>query len=528
VLKFNPGKMKTKNLLFALFFMIFLTETASPQLTFQKIIGGTGADFGTVISPTTDGGYILVGTTASFGAGGDDIYLIRLDHNGDTLWTRTYGGSDDETGLSVKQTADGGFIISGDSKSFGANGKDVYLVKTDPLGNPVWSKLFGSSGNDYGNSVLQTSDGGYLVAGSSSDLGAGNYDAYFIRTDANGGMLWTKTYGGPLEDDGNFVQQTSDGGFVLVGTTASYGAGGYDAYVVKTNATGGVLWQKTYGGAGDDYGFSIRQTADGGYILNGATNSFGAGGFDCYLLKTDSNGVVAWSKTYGSTNTDLCNGVLQTNDGGYIFVGQSFGFGTASDIYLVKTNDAGDTLWTKIYGGAGYEFESCILQTSDGGYLISGGEESFGTSRNIYLVKTDSNGNSGCHQGNTTTLVNTVTMVAASADFSVSSGGTAATPATLTSRGGTVTTLCTSLGINEIAGDHSLQIYPNPFSDYFIIKGTRQKGEAIVSDITGKEILRQGTSEGETKILTQNLLPGLYIVSYREENKTVNLKLSKF
>ena len=268
--------MKTTKHFFVLMMLLFAGVTVYAQATFQKSIGGSAEDYATNLSPTSDNGFILLGTTASFGAGGDDIYLIKLNANGDTMWTKTYGGTNDEYGSSVKQTTDGGYIISGDTKSFGVAIKDAYLIKTDMNGNVLWSKTFGSSGSDYGNTVLQTTDGGYIVAGTTETIGSGNYDVYLIRTNSVGDTLWTKSYGGSLEDDGNFIQQTSDGGFILVGTTISFGSGGYDIYVIKIDQSGDTTWTKTYGGIMDDYGFSVKQITGGDYIVTGTTNSLRA------------------------------------------------------------------------------------------------------------------------------------------------------------------------------------------------------------------------------------------------------------
>ena len=507
--------MKT-NLLITLLTILSFAEQTSAQLTFQKTIGGTGRDYGTQIQHTTDNGYILVGTTLSFGAGGYDVYLIKLNNNGDTLWTKTYGGSNDEYGNSVKQTPDGGYIIAGNSTSFGANGQDVYLLKTDSIGNVSWSKLFGAAGTDYGNTVLLTSDSGYLVGGTTQNLGAGNYDAYCIKTDANGNALWTRTYGGSFEDDGNFVQQTSDNGFILIGATQSFGAGGVDIYVVKTNANGDTLWTRTYGDTFDDLGFSILQTADNGYILTGATNSFGAGSYDCLLMKTDSNGLAQWTKTYGGSDWENGYSVAQTADDGFVVVGQTYSFGVASDVYLIRTDAAGDTLWTKTYGGSGYDYENCILTTSDGGYLISASEESFGANRNLYLIKTDSAGTSHCHEGGTTTVVNSISMSTARTATNVSSGGSTLSATPLKGGGASVNNLCTSAGINDV--DNALNrvnAFPNPFSTHltFVFTGKEQTTVTLY-DFLGRPILQQAFTSSTT-INTEQLAEGIYFYELR-------------
>ena len=200
-------------------------------------------------------------------------------------WSKTFGGPRVDGGVSVQQTSDGGYIVVGETNSFGAGGSDVYLVKTDSNGNMQWNKTFGGSKDDWGFSVQQTRDGGYIIAGKTDSFGAGGSDVYLVKTDSNGNMQWNKTFGGNYYDFGCSVQQTSDGGYIIVGTTFSFGAGSYDVYLIKTDSSGNMQWSKTFGGPEDDWGYSVQQTGDGGYIVVGETNSFGAGNIDIWLIK---------------------------------------------------------------------------------------------------------------------------------------------------------------------------------------------------------------------------------------------------
>jgi len=205
-------------------------------------------------------------------------------------WTHIYGGSDYDWGLSVAQTSDGGYIVVGDTYSFGAGEKDVYLVKTDAMGDTIWTRTYGGSSYDYGYSVAQTSDGGYIVAGGTESFGAGYCDVYLVKTGSDGDTIWTRTYGGSDDDWGYSVAQTSDGGYIIAGETNSFGAGERDVYLVKTDTVGDTIWTRTYGGSDNDWGYSVAQTFDGGYIVAGSTISFGADSGDVYLVKTDSLG----------------------------------------------------------------------------------------------------------------------------------------------------------------------------------------------------------------------------------------------
>ncbi len=327
----------------------------------------------------------------------------------DTMWTKTYGGAEDDGITDMKETGDDGYILTGWIQSMGAGGYDVWLIKIDANGDTLWTKTFGGTGDDWSDTVQPTSDGGYIVCGYTESFGAGEGDVWLIKTDANGDTLWTKTYGGPQTDTGISVQQTADGGYFIGAVTASYGSGEEDIWLLKTGANGDTLWTKTYGGTehdgyaeGASWGYCVkgRQTSDGGYIVAAYTNSFGGADYDVWLLKMDAAGDTLWTKTYGGDlNERGYLEVQQSPDSGYFIVGSTSSFGPQSpwsfypNVYLIKTDSFGDTLWTKAYGGEDWDKGFSFLQTNDGGYLIAGWTESFGAGKiDAYLLKTDSSG----------------------------------------------------------------------------------------------------------------------------------------
>ncbi len=339
------------------------------------------SDYGYSVQQTSDGGYIVTGNTWSFGDSGQ-VYLVKTNEFGDTLWTRTYGGTNTDYAYSVQQTSDGGYIVAGYTGPYGSYPTQVYLIKTYLNGDTIWTRTYGGAGYDEGYSVQQTTDGGYIVAGSRpSD------QIYLIKTDAIGDTLWSRTYGG---GKGYCVQQTLDLGYIITGS-------GSQVYLIKTDASGNALWTQTYGGTGVDEGYSVQQTSDGGYIIAGQTYSFGNDS-QVYLIKTDASGDTLWTRTYGGTDYDIARSVRQTPDGGYIVGGWTWSFGNNSQVYLIKTNPNGDTLWTRTCGGSGFDAGWSIHQTLDGGYIVGGWTRSFGNSEQVYLIKTDANGNVGVEE----------------------------------------------------------------------------------------------------------------------------------
>ena len=307
----------------------------------------------------------------------------------DTIWTRTYGGDGDDEAYSVQQTPDGGYIVAGKTESYGAGGRDFYLVKINSEGDTLWTRTYGGGSYDEAWSVQRTADEGYIVAGVTTSFGAGNEDCYLVKTDGEGNALWTRTYGGIGDDEAWSVQQTIDGGYILAGFTASFGAGSFDFYLVKTDSLGSVVWAHTYGGSNGEYAFSVQQTIDGGYIVAGVTGSFCTGYDDFYLVKTDNRGDTLWTQTYGGSDQSRAYSVQLTMDGGYIIAGFTTPmFLQDSDFCLVKTDSQGVAIWTHIYGGNEEDVANWVQQTVDGGYIVVGRTESFGSGgTDMYLVR---------------------------------------------------------------------------------------------------------------------------------------------
>jgi hypothetical protein len=268
-----------------------------------------------------------------------DIFLIRTNSLGDPIWIKTFGGEGVQFGSSVQQTADGGFIVTG-SETDSLNHSNAILLSIDSAGNSIKMKSFDRGDYDYGRSVIQTAAGGYTFCGltAQSDL---IYDVWLVSTDPSGNLLNDKVYGGTASEYGNSLEQTGDGGYVIAGTTYSYGSGGADFWLVRTNSSGDTLWTRVYGGTGTELGSSVCETDDNGFILAGYTTSFGSGNRDIWLVRTNSSGDTLWTKTIGGISTDEGKSVRYINDDEYIVCGYTVSFGSGkTDVWLIRLNSS--------------------------------------------------------------------------------------------------------------------------------------------------------------------------------------------
>ena len=396
--------------LMSLSIAIFFCSSMVLASTWIKSYRGLNRDFAFSIAYKGHGGCVVAGKTDSFGAGDFDFWVLKTAENGSVIWEKAYGGMDYEAAYSIEGTADGGYIVAGLTKSFGAGVIDIWILKLKSDGSIEWQNAYGGIYPDDISSIQQTDDGGYIAAGKTRSFGEGEYDGWILKLYPDGTIQWQKTFGGPYKDEILSIQQTRDRGFIAAGYISSSNnlVGSADLWVLKLDNNGSVEWQNAYGGSRDECAFSIQQTDDGGFIAAGKTASFdpkssgiwqGTCGFldyacfDSWVLKLDANGLIEWQKRYFHDSHDEASSIQQTDDGGYIVAGTILPHGTEHHgILFFKLNRDGELEWQREFHIDDDFFGGYIKQTSDGGYILAGYNSTQVTNGAIWVLKINSEG----------------------------------------------------------------------------------------------------------------------------------------
>jgi hypothetical protein len=519
------------SLLFACYFVL-------AQVSFQKQYAGTLSTISSSIIQTADGGYLIAGSTDNTPAGNGDIFLIKTDAFGDTLWTKIYDKlNSDDLANSVKQTPDGGYIIV----SYIGNPGDsllgrILLIRTDSNGDSLWTKSFATAGGESASAVNLTNDGGFVITGKSQEAG-GPGKMLLLKSDSTGNLLWCKSYEGSDYESGNSVIQTSDSGYIIGG--GAYNISGFSGVcMVKTDSIGSPLWSKMFAVSIGSIAYSLQQTSDGGFIMAGyAQISVNPSVHGAYLLRTDGAGNLIWSKIFGAAPNCMGRSARQTSDGGFILTG--FRMGAGLDTYLLKTDSIGIPVWAKTYGSTGIEEAYEVLNTTDGGYILTGATANGPWGSGIYVVKTDSLGNTGCSfeaPGDTsqtphiTITINLPTVV--------TSGGTTTAYPIVMRGGGSVYSIC-PVGINEelhIRND-IITLYPNPATNELVVNSSElgNNAELSIYNVFGELIFKQQTTNADASVSTfgnklqtvdiSQLPSGIYFVRLKTEE---GIRVAKF
>jgi len=501
---------------FLVFFASYCLQ-AQPPIQWQKAYGGTGFEQASKIIQTTDGGYLICGGSGT--ADGDitvnqvlvDFWAIRTDASGTILWQRSLGGSGVDFGIAARQTSDNGFLILGFSYSSDGDMQidahaqvDVFLFKLTESGNISWQKTFGSSGDDFIYGFEQTIDGGYILAGDTGGADGnvnspnkGSQDCWFLKLDATGEILWSKTYGGFDFERVYSVKPTVDGGYIAAGYTRSNDGdvsgnhGGTDIWVLKLDTLGELQWKTCYGSTDNDIAFDIQTTTDSGYLVTGfhdmangdVSDSLGAR--DCWLFKIDASGTILWQKTLGGTGIDEGKQIRQTADGGYLLLAHTNSNDTDvssnhgdQDIWLVKLDSTRSIAWQRALGGTSYDEANDLLVTADGAALVLG------------QVDSADGDVSGVHGFTDIWLARFDNLLATST--------------------------------SEVR-DTAL-VYPNPFDGELSVRlgAGNQNSRFTIRDLLGKELL-SGKMTNDMPIDTSQLTTGIYLLQLEGFKKAIKL-----
>jgi len=370
---------------------------------FSKVLGEFDAEMGYSIHGTLDGGFIISGATSSYWAtdslpkiimsqhGVTNAIVAKIDSIGEPEWIKTFGGELFESAFNAKETSDGGYFFAGYTNSFGNGLYDYWLVKLDENGQKIWEKTYGTVKANVGLYGDVTSDEGYVLTGYTIPDGKTDKDVWLLKTNSNGDSLWSVTFDDSMNQSANYLQETNDGGFVLVGETRGQNTN-IDILIIKTDANGNMVWTNTLIESNIDQAFSIKETGDG-YILIGTTTSLGKGDKDIWLNKLDQFGNVVWQKTYGGEALEYGFDVVPVSDG-YVFTGSTSSFGTMFyDLWVVKVDLYGEQVWDQIYGGTMIDIGRSLILNASGGFTILGQTSSYGAGEyDFWIIKTDKNG----------------------------------------------------------------------------------------------------------------------------------------
>ena len=386
----------------------FFSESSIVQakmpFTMVKNYGGTQNERGYSVKQTSDGGYVIVGSSTSYGAGGSDLWILKVDGLGEFSWSKTYGGQGNDIGRDITQTSDGGYIITGYTKSFSSGGDmDLWLIKTDANGESClysdggtcsensskWIKSFGTSGNDYGTSVQETSEGDFIVAGKSGRIPS----VFVIKTNSSGEKIWENLYGTGPGDRAQYIIERQDLGFLIVGKENANNVDD-NLCLINIDTDGAEVWHSLYGGGGADGGNHISEVSGGGYIIAGATKSYGNGNWDdLWLVKTSTGGSMEWQKTFGGSYTETGNYTHEKDEGGYMVTGSTESIGQGFyDIWVVSTDYTGNEIYSQTFGGNMDDKAIRGARGNSGELLIIGYTNSFGNGgEDVLLIKIDPN-----------------------------------------------------------------------------------------------------------------------------------------
>ncbi|MCC6384262.1 MAG: T9SS type A sorting domain-containing protein [Bacteroidia bacterium] len=517
----------------------------------ERIFFTQGSTLVKGIIRTYDGGYALAGSVDSTGFGDSDFFLIKLDSAFQPIWAFNYGSKQDETCFTLKQAVDSGFILAGYSTSFGNGSKDAFIIKTNYNGVPEWSRVINGNLEDRFTGCEPQPDGTILCIGNTKSAGAGDDDILIVKFDSFGDTLWTRMFGGPVYDAGISVTSLSGGGYVMSGRVYSFGNGLRDACLLKTDDNGNLQWFRTYGGPNTDEGMIVKQTSDCGFLMSGASESFSASGkYDVYVVRTDSLGGLLWSRAYGGDEIEGTYDFIENADGGFTILGFSESFGSNrslvnqntvlgdddADVFLIRINSQGDTLWTRTLGGALFDEAYSLIPADSASLIIGAYSRSFSTGGHYdaYVLIVDSTGVSHCNTGYQQTQVIYPVTIPMIHTPSVASGISVLNPV-VQSAGlvyhATDPCLYSSVHI-VVSGQHPVLLIQNPFGDAINLKFNSSddfKNLLVrICDMNGSKVAEiKRVHEPLLRINTQSFKAGVYIIEITGDRINEKIKAVK-
>lgn len=381
-----------------LFFTLLITSLMwSPlvaQETFTKIFGGPEDEHAMSVIQTRDGNYVVVGFTFSFGKGKSDIWVMKLDAFGEEIWRRFLGTKDFDWPNALIETRDGNYVIAGYSRDSESGQSDAWIFQLNQFGEGMWSRTYGGDFDDEAKAIIQTMDGGFAVTGFTYSESKGESDVWLLRLNAVGDELWDKTYGGPGTEMGYSLTETRDGGFLMGGYQSYDTINRADMLLVRVDRKGRGIWRKSLKSPGNDVIEFVMETREGQYVAGGWSFVPEKGDLDGKLLQLNASGKILWEKTYGGQGKDAFYDIIPARGGGYIVAGQTGSFGNSSDVWITKMSIDGTMQWQKRSDGGENDYGHALAQADDGGFIIAGGTKSYqAKGSDMVVLKTDEAGN---------------------------------------------------------------------------------------------------------------------------------------
>lgn len=368
-----------------------IKKEAPYHVTWKKTYGGDDGDIAYDIVALDQGDSVIVGTCKSFGAKSTDICVSRMNDKGEMSWRLMLGGGKEDDGKSIIRTADGNLMVLGSTKSYAKNyDRDLYVAKISPEGNLIWQQSFGGDRVEFAGGITETDDGGVIVVGDTTSYGKGYKDIYIAKLNKNGKMVSSFVVGGDKEDSAQALTRTKDGNVVLVGYRETGRAGNTDFFVMKIDQNGKKIWSQVYGGDRSDLLNGVTATEDGGIVATGSTYSYNSENTDLSVMKLNAEGTMLWHKIYGFKYYEYGNDITNTSDGGVMIAGGTTTLGKGGhDAYLIALDNAGNVVWSHVYGNRGTDRVNAITQLSNGSLIAVGESDSYSRATKIYMMKID-------------------------------------------------------------------------------------------------------------------------------------------